>query len=56
MRTPTPPKEFLSWLDYAIATMDVRGVYLNRIFDKDEIPSQDDIRAAAQQELDHVSG
>lgn len=32
--------------------MDTRGAYLDRIFSEDEIPSQDSIRAAAQEELD----
>jgi hypothetical protein len=54
MRTPTPPNEFQSWLDYAIATMDVRGAYLDRIFEHEEMPSQAEIRDAAQQELDHL--
>ena len=54
MSTPTPPTDFQSWLDYAIATMDARGAHLERVFNEDEIPSQDDIRAAAQEELDHL--
>lgn len=54
MSTPTPPTNFQSWLDYAIATMDARGAYLERIFNEDNTPSQDDIRAAAQDELDHL--
>ena len=54
MSTPTPPTDFQSWLDYAIATMDARGAHLDRIFSEDNIPSQDDIRAAAQEELDHL--
>lgn len=55
MSTPTPPGEFASWLDYAIATMDVRGAYLDRMFNGDEVPSRDDIWVAAQDELDHLS-
>lgn len=54
MSTPTPPKEFQSWLDYSIATMDARGAYQDRIFDEGKIPSQDEIRAAAQEELDQL--
>ena len=54
MRTTTPPDDFQSWLDYAVATMDARGAYLNRLFTEEDIPSQDDIRAAAQEELDHL--
>lgn len=54
MSTPTPPTDFQSWLDYAVATMDARAAHLERIFNKDDIPSLDDIRAAAQEELDHL--
>lgn len=55
MSAPIPPTGFQSWLDYAIATMDARGAHLDRIFsEKDDIPSPDDIRAAAQDELDHL--
>ncbi len=54
MSIPTPPNEFHNWLDYAIATMDARGAYLDRIFDADETPTQDKIRAAAQDELDQL--
>lgn len=54
MRTLTPPKEFQSWLDYAIATMDARGAYLDRIFTGEIVPSPDDIRSAAQAELDRL--
>lgn len=51
---PTPPTDFQSWLDYAIATMDARGAYLDRIFDKDDVPSQDEIRDAAREEFNHL--
>lgn len=54
MSIPTPPNEFQTWLDYAIATMDARGAYLDRIFDEGETPTQDKIRAAAQDELDQL--
>ncbi|MDD4941946.1 MAG: hypothetical protein PHQ13_00230 [Rhodoferax sp.] len=54
MNTLTPPIVFQSWLDYAIATMDARGAYLERVFSGDNISSQDDIRAAAQEEFDHL--
>ena len=54
MSTPTPPPEFQTWLDYAIATMDARGAYLDRIFGEDDIPLQADIRAAALEELNHL--
>lgn len=56
MRTPAPPTDFQSWLDYAVATMDVRGARLERIFDEGDSPSpsNDDIRTAAQEELNHL--
>ena len=54
MSTPTPPKEFLSWLDYAIATIDARGAYLDRMFDDAEIPSREEVRVAAIEELNHL--
>lgn len=54
MSAPIPPEKFQSWLDYAIATMDARGAYLDRIFGEDEIPSQNSIRAAAQDELNYL--
>lgn len=54
MSTPAPPSNFQSWLDYAVATMDARGAYLNRIFNEEGTPSQNDIRSAAQEELDHL--
>ena len=46
------PTGFNSWLDYAIATMDARGAFLDGLFAHDDIPNQDDIRAAAKAELD----
>ncbi|WP_092756786.1 hypothetical protein [Rhodoferax sp. OV413] len=54
MSKPAPPPDFQSWLDYAIATMDIGGACLEHIFSEDEAPFQDDIRAAAQEELDHL--
>lgn len=53
MKKPIPvPQGFASWLDYAIATMDARGAFADRMFSTDAIPGQDEIRAAAQAELD----
>lgn len=54
MSTPALPTDYPSWLDYAVATMDARGAYLDRIFGEEGTPSQDDIRSAAQRELDHL--
>ena len=53
---PAPPTNFQSWLDYAIATMDVRGARLERILGEGDSPSpsNDDIRTAAQEELNHL--
>lgn len=42
---------FNSWLNFAIATMDARGAFLDHLF-TDDIPTQDEIRAAAKAELD----
>jgi hypothetical protein len=54
MRKVTPPKDFPTWLDYAVATMDARGSYLDRMFEDVEMPAQDEIRAATQNELDRL--
>ncbi len=54
MTKQTPPKGHLSWLDYAVATMDARGVVLDRMFDGPEIPSQEDIQMAAIEELNDL--
>jgi hypothetical protein len=49
LKKPIPlPTGFNSWLDYAIATMDARGALLDVLFTDDDIPSQEDIRAAAK--------
>lgn len=53
MKKPLPmPTGFNSWLDFAIATMDARGAFLDHLFTHDHIPTQDEIRAAAKAELD----
>ena len=53
MKKPIPlPTGFHSWLDYAIATMDARGALLDALFTDDDIPNQEDIRAAAKAERD----
>jgi hypothetical protein len=55
VKKPMPlPTGFNSWLDYAIATMDARGAFLDRLFTHDDIPNQEDIRAAAKAELDEL--
>ncbi len=54
MRTPSPPTEFQSWLDYALATMDVRGAQLDRIINENDASTYDNIRAAALEELDYL--
>ena len=54
MVAPTPPPDFQSWLDYAVATLDTRWAYLGRDHGDDNRPSQDDVRTAAQEELDHL--
>jgi hypothetical protein len=47
-----PPEGFVSWLDYAVATMDARGASLEALFDQGESPSPDDLRNAALEELE----
>lgn len=54
MKTSSAPTEFQSWLDYAVATMDVRSAQLNRIFNENDAPTYDDMRAAALEELDYL--
>lgn len=49
-----PPAGYKSWLQYAIATMDARLAFADRMFTDQNIPSQDEIRAAAQAELDQL--
>jgi hypothetical protein len=59
MTEPTiaPPQGYRTWLDYAVATMDVRAAQqaMNGLCDDaqvvDPLPSYDDIRAAAAAEL-----
>jgi hypothetical protein len=47
-----PPKGFESWLDYAIATMDVRSAQLESLEDEEgTVPSYEAMRAAAAAEL-----
>jgi hypothetical protein len=54
MKKPIPPQGFASWLDYAVATMDARSVHLEHLFAGGDAPSQDEIRAAARDELDEL--
>lgn len=48
MSTPTPPTNYPSWLDYAIATMDTRGAYIDRLFDDGKAPTQDEMPPMAR--------
>lgn len=50
----TPPPEFQTWLDYAIATMDLRGAQLGNTFNGNDASTHDDIRTAALNELDYL--
>ena len=53
MKKPIPlPIGFNSWLDYAIATMDARGAFLDGLFTHGHISNQEEIRTAAKAELD----
>jgi hypothetical protein len=54
MEKPIPPHGFASWVDYAVATMDARSVHLGHLFAGGDAPSQDEIRAAALDELDEL--
>ena len=49
-KTLPPPQGYASWLAYAIATMDVRSVQLETMFEDsaEPPPTGDEIRAAAQ--------
>ena len=49
-----PPKGYVSWLQFAVDTMDARGAFVDDWFTDREIPTQDEIRAAAQAELDQL--
>lgn len=51
MKSPTPPTGHQSWLDYAVATMDTRGAYLDSVFEGSQMPSLENIRVAALEEL-----
>jgi hypothetical protein len=43
---------FNTWLNFAIATMDACGAFLDHLFTEDDIPTHDEIRAAAKAKLD----
>ena len=59
MKRPAPPKGYATWLDYAVATMDVRAAQLEAYERNDDecgeaslkIPSYEDMRKAAKAEL-----
>lgn len=51
MKSPTPPTGHQSWLDYAVATMDTRDAYLDSVFEGSQMPSLENIRVAALEEL-----
>ena len=53
---PPPPRGYTNWLDYAVATMDLRAAQLEAsgLFDDfvdGPLPSYNDMRAAANAEL-----
>ena len=53
-KTPLkPPDGYKTWIDYAIATMDVRTLHLESC-DTDTILQGDDFRQAAQDEYDEL--
>ncbi len=48
------PKGYVSWLRYAIDKMDVKRAFSDDSFTDRKIPTRDEIRAAAQAELDQL--
>lgn len=44
----------MSWLQFAVDTMDARGAFVDDWFTDRKIPTRDEIRAAAQAELDQL--
>ena len=45
MTIPKPPKEFLNWVDYAIANLDVRGAIIH---------TREEVWTAVVEEVDHL--
>ena len=50
-----PPKGYVSWLQYSIDTMDARGAFSDKMFEDCDMPTQAEVRAAAQAELDRLA-
>jgi len=48
---PIPPDGFRSWLDYAVANFDLRSAQQTYLFNEEEAPSRESIRAALQREV-----
>ena len=48
---PPPPQGFASWLDYAVATCDLRRVELEYLFREGGGPSREAMRQALEAEL-----
>lgn len=51
---PQPPSGYVSWLDYAVASMDLRSVELEAIFDDNPGPEREAMRNAVHQELEEL--
>ncbi len=49
--TPSPPKGFASWLDFAVETFDTRGPWVEGLFSDDAPPDRDAMRETARTEL-----
>jgi len=53
MSRPTPPDGYATWLDYAVVTMDTRGVATANLFDDDDSKrDRDAMSKAAFEELE----
>lgn len=51
---PPPPAGYESWLDFAIATMDIRNAQLSGLFDDSLWVDREEIRQAALNELNEL--
>lgn len=49
-----PPRGYESWLDYAVETLDLRKVELDYMFEDGPTPKREEMRLAAQKELQEL--
>lgn len=52
--SPRPPEGYRSWLDYAVGTLDVRGVQIQRAFADEPYASPAAMKRAAGLELEEL--